>query len=144
MLVVSLSLSQGGRMKIKGILLVSCLLAIVVGMSYFYSSHSGTALCKPSETSTPYCKYIGPVNKLYVNQEGLALLFLDASILPSDAAMFGYEIRNGSAFAVDLSSPHGHDMYDLIKLAFANGDIVEVHARATTHGYMLIDRVWIM
>ena len=134
----------GGRMKVKGILLVSCLLILALGMIYSYSLNQSIALCKPSETSTPYCKYIGPVNKLYVNQEGLVLLFLNVSISTSDAAYYGYNIRNGSAFAVDLNSPHGHEMYELIRLAFTNGDNVEVHARATTHGYMLIDRVWIM
>lgn len=112
----------------------------------FTSSAFAEALCKTSSTSTPYCKYKGKISQLYINQQGLALAFIESPIDPEEAKKFGYNINSGQAFAVQLSLGNERikdKFYQTLLSAFNQQHTVELHARRVASGYLEIDRIWL-
>lgn len=123
---------------------LSLIIVISVVLAYRWHSSLPTAICKESNSSTPYCKYVGPVNKLYINEQGLALIFLEQPFGVESAKSHGYNAKSGAAMALDIkNNTMDLEMYRLLVTAFDEEAQVEIHARSVKSGYMKIDRVWL-
>jgi len=121
------------------------LVLIIAGLSaYSWYKSQPVSLCKTSESSTPYCKYIGKINKIYINEKGLALIFLDKAFDVNSAKSFGYEANSGRAMSIDLNQGEFSKLtYETLLLAFDEESEVELHARSVFQGHMKIDRIWV-
>jgi len=110
-----------------------------------YESTNVEAICKSSETSTPYCRYKGEIDKIYINSNGLALVFLNKKFNLEDAKEFGYVVSTGNIVAIDLNNQtqFSRELFDMATLALQQDLFVEIHARGTTNGYLVVDRIWV-
>ena len=124
-------------------LAILLVLLIALGSVLFLKCNESIAICKPSKTSTPYCKFVGKTTQVYLNSDGLGLVFIDGNIDTKSASDFGYAISSGSAFAFDIQSSHGRAMFDMALLARQHNFTIEVHAREVEQGYLLADRIWV-
>jgi len=121
---------------------------IIVLITLFYLNpverYRTESFCKPSKTSTPYCKYKGKIKKYYINTEGLLLVFLNKDFDLSSAQSYGYSVKSGNVMAVNLGAgPYHEKMYESIISAFNNDTHIEIHSRDTVSEYMKIDRIWL-
>lgn len=99
--------------------------------------------CRTNDKGQNYCRYKGQIPRIYVNQEGLVLVYFEATFDKKSAAEKGYEIGNGSAGALlTVGTPASEEMLNMIRLAYTEGRDVEIHMRDVHSGYLLIDRVW--
>jgi hypothetical protein len=106
---------------------------------------AGEALCKESQSGTPYCKYTGKIKNLYVNKNGLVLMFLESPIPIEDALKYGYKISSGNAISMEINSSNTFltsTIYMSLLSAFEDDLNVEVHMRSVKQGYMELDRIW--
>ncbi|MDO6720369.1 hypothetical protein Q4575_13205 [Psychrosphaera sp. 1_MG-2023] len=125
-------------------IILSIVFLTVIASGYFWYSAMPTAVCKSSETSTPYCKYIGKINKIYLNRDGLALVFIDAPFGIKQAKEYGYDIKSGNIVALNINDSLADKyLYDMLNSAFTNQNRIEMHARNTLNGYLKLDRIWI-
>lgn len=129
----------------KNIIILSIGLIIVLFAYKTYESTNSEAICKPSEAATAYCRYKGQIDKVYINSNGLALVFLNKDFNLEDAKKFGYVVTAGNIVAIDLNSeaPFSRELFDMATLAFQQNLFVEIHARGTTNGYLVVDRIWV-
>jgi hypothetical protein len=109
-------------------------------------ANATTALCKTSKTSSPYCKYIGKISKVYVNSDGLVLIFLDKNIPIEMAKKYNYEINSGQAIAFEITPENSYltsKIHNMVMSAITHNMEVEIHSRKTIKGYMKLDRIWL-
>ncbi|WP_299004916.1 hypothetical protein [uncultured Shewanella sp.] len=93
----------------------------------------------------PYCKYIGKVNRIYVNADNLMLLYFDTD-LPSEVAdSAGYNVSkySAAAFSVDQNPEFAKMLYSTALAAQASNRDVTIQMRGSTWGYLKIDRIWL-
>jgi hypothetical protein len=130
---------------VKYIIALSISLIIALAGYKTYVSINTESICKSSETSTPYCRYKGKIDKIYLNDKGFALIFLNETFDIEKAKTFGYEITSGSMVAIDINSHNqfSHKLLDMATLAFQQDHFVELHTRGTTNGYLVVDRIWV-
>lgn len=130
-------------MKRRISLTLLLVLVLALGCVFALQSKESIAICKPSKTSTPYCKFVGKTTRVYLNNDGLGLVFIDSSIDIKSASSFGYDISSGNAFAFDINDSESKAMLDMMLVAHQHNLNVEVHAREVKDGYLLADRIWI-
>ena len=124
-------------------LAILLVLLIALGSVLFLKCNESIAICKPSKTSTPYCKFVGKTTQVYLNSGGLGLVFIDGNIDTKSASDFGYAISSGSAFAFNIKNSYGRAMFDMALVARQYNLTIEVHAREVEQGYLLVDRIWV-
>lgn len=104
----------------------------------------GDASCRVNDSGHAYCKYVGKVSHIYVNNDGLALVLFRDDFSAEELVLGNFEPSVTNAMALDLSrSEREIEMWNVVKLAYDEGDIVELHARDVKSGYLHFDRVWI-
>ncbi|GAA6204838.1 hypothetical protein [Thalassotalea sp. SU-HH00458] len=122
------------------------LILLTAHFLFIEQAHAAIALCKSSATSTSYCKYVGKVEQIYINNDGLVLIFLEKEI-PIDMAMkFNYKISSGKAIALEITPDNSYLtslIYHTAMEALTENIEVEIHARSTVKGYMKLDRIWL-
>jgi hypothetical protein len=130
---------------VKYIIALSICLSIAVFTYKTFESINAEAICKSSDTTTPYCRYKGEIEKIYINSNGLALLFLNKNFNVEDAKKFGYDVTAGNIVAIDLNNEtqFSRELFDMATLAFQQDLLVEIHARGTINGYLTVDRIWV-
>jgi hypothetical protein len=125
---------------------IVAILMILICIIYFgpIEKYNTEAVCKESQTSTPYCKYTGKVDKFYINDQGLVLFYLKTSFNIVQAKSFGYNVKSANIMAIQLAKNQtNNDLYNALNYAFQSDVFLEIHSRGTTSGYMKIDRVWL-
>lgn len=129
----------------KYVIALSICLIIALFAYKTYESTDTEAVCKASDTTTPYCRYKGEIDKIYINSNGLALVFLNKTFNIDDAKKFGYVVTAGNIVAIDLNNEtqFSRELFDMATLAFQQDLFVEIHARGTTNGYLVVDRIWV-
>ena len=124
----------------------SLLILFVTYFLFVNQANAATALCKSSESSTSYCKYVGKIEQMYINNDGLVLIFLEKAI-PTDMAMkFNYKIDSGKAIALEITPENSYLtslIHNTAQQALIDSLEVEIHARSTIKGYMKLDRIWL-
>ena len=125
------------------------LLVIILGLSLLSSCQftaNNNAVCKNSTSDTPYCRYKGTIEKLYVNSDGLVLIFINDDFSLEQAKKYGYEIKTGNVIAYPLKGENSisTNMLDFVKIAFSKQLDVEIHARNVFKGYLTVDRIWVI
>ena len=126
----------------KVIFSIIILIAIAGGYSWFKTQP--TAMCKSSKTSTPYCKYNGNITKVYLNAQGLVLVYLNADFSTKSAKEYGYNVGSGSIVSLNIIENKADlHLYQTILFAMDEELAVELHARNTLSGYMKLDRIWL-
>lgn len=122
------------------------LILLTAHFLFIKQAHAASALCKSSKTSTSYCKYVGKIEKVYINNDGLVLIFLETEI-PIDMAMkFNYKISSGKAIAFEITSDNSYLtslIHNTAVEALSKKIEVEIHTRSTLKGYMKLDRIWL-
>lgn len=125
-------------------IIISIIFLTLISSGYYWYSTLPTSVCKTSETSTPYCRYIGTINKIYLNRDGLALIFIDKEFDVKQAQEFGYDIKSGNMVALNINDNLvDRYLYDTLNSALTNQNRIELHARNTINGYLKLDRIWI-
>lgn len=129
----------------KYVIALSFCLIIAVFAYKTYVSTNSEVICKSSEATTPYCRYKGEIDKIYINSNGLALVFLNKHFNVEDAKKFGYDVTAGNIVAIDLNNKtlFSRELFDMATLAFQQDLFVEIHARGTINGYLTVDRIWV-
>jgi hypothetical protein len=107
---------------------------------------NNNAVCKDSASDTPYCRYKGTIEKLYVNADGLVLIFINDDFSLEQAKKYGYEIKTGNVIAYPLRGENSISatMLDFFKIAFSEQLNVEIHSRNVVKGYLTVDRIWVL
>jgi hypothetical protein len=108
-----------------------------------FSIFTSTSICRTNESGASYCRYKGEVPKMYINSEGLVLFYLDVPFDLENAKEKGYVIKNGGALALKIdNNDNSLLLLKFLEKAYENRDTVEIHARSTKDGFLVIDRVW--
>lgn len=96
-------------------------------------------------TGGNYCTYKGLVQRIYINDSGLILIYFDAPIAVADAGAVGFSISNGAAAAIVLQTniEFSKLLYSTALTAKAAGIEVTMQMRGTQNGYLKVDRIWI-
>ncbi len=94
---------------------------------------------------SPYCKYSGYVNRLYVNASGLILLYFDTPMAAGAATSVGYTAASTGAAAIVISeNPEFANLfYSTALAAQASQRKVSIQMRDSHSSYLKIDRIWL-
>jgi len=116
-------------------------LAILL-MSYGVSAEAPTCFEYSPEN---YCRYTGKVEKVYVNDTNLILVYFDTPFSQGTPQDFGFNtIQYGAAaLAINDNPTFAQYFYAAILAAQASGRDVTIQMRGVTAGYMKIDRIWL-
>lgn len=102
-------------------------------------------ICKSSADGSHYCRYKGPIERAYLNKDGLALFFLDAKVKSEELDRRGFVgVKSFDGVALNVNdSEINKSMSKLIEKAFFERKKVELHMREVSSGYLVVDRVWV-
>lgn len=91
-----------------------------------------------------YCSYKGIVQRVYMNDAGLILIYFDAPLPLEDAAAVGFTISQGAAgaFVLQTNPEFAKILYSTALSAKVSGTPINLQMRGTQNGYMKIDRIW--
>lgn len=109
-------------MKKLTLLLVACLLPLsLLAATPTCHNHSGGS----------YCKYFGPVSKIYVNESNLILIYFDSAISVSDANAYGMSINKGvaAAYSIQDNPDFANYLYSTVLAAQASGRSISIQMR---------------
>jgi hypothetical protein len=116
---------------------------VVISCGIFFTfKPADEALCKESQTGTPYCRYKGTIKQFYINSDNLLLVFLNDDFNLVNAKNLGYDLKASNIMALTINSEN-ENIFTALVLAFEHQYPVEIHARDTEFKYIKIDRVWI-
>jgi hypothetical protein len=114
---------------------------------YLFSSYSHAAAptCQLTSTGSPYCSYVGKVDKVYINSGGLILLYFDTPLILADAEAVGYSPTNtkATAYLVSENPDFAKLFYSTALAAQASGRSVTIQMRGTHGSYLKFDRIWL-
>ncbi|MFA0813455.1 hypothetical protein [Microbulbifer epialgicus] len=118
-------------------------LMAVVALLIANNLQAGTPTCHSG--SDAYCQYVGKVERVYVNNDNLILLYFDTPVPLSVPASIGLSVGSGFAAAVDADeNPEFAKMlYSTALTAQASGRSVTIQMRGIQNGYLKIDRIWL-
>jgi hypothetical protein len=114
-------------------------------MSSASFSETAAPTCHDNSGS-PYCRYTGEIDRLYINYSNVILMYFESSINTSDASSVGFAINSGEAAALriaDGNAEFARAFYSTALAAKLSGSKVSVQMRGTESGYLKIDRIWI-
>lgn len=110
------------------------------------SNHSlaATPTCH-SNNGSPYCQYTGKVERIYINDSNLVLIYFDNSVSLDVPASVGYSVSNGyaAAFDVDENPEFAKMFYSTALAAQASGRSITIQMRDAQSGYLKFDRIWL-
>ncbi len=101
--------------------------------------------CQLTSSGSPYCQYNGKVNKIYINNNNLILLYFDTNLNLENAESVGYVPTNltATAFYVSENPEFAKLFYSTALTAQASNRSVTIQMRGTTSGYLKFDRIWL-
>jgi len=124
-------------MKIRSIalsiLLLVCSFDVMAGAPACHSSYDG------------FCEYKGKVHSLYINADGLILLYFDTLLPKGEEANAGLSVTDYSSAIVSLNGTPDFAklFYSTALSAQASGREVTIQMRGTLAGRLKVDRIWI-
>jgi len=107
--------------------------------------HAGEPTCHTS-SAAPYCYYLGKVQKLYVNENGVMLLYFDtpmASGAPASVGIGGVSKFVAGAVSYKDKPEFASYFYSMALAAQTTDNDVKIQMRETVGGYLKIDRIWV-
>ena len=121
------------------VLNVILLLTLASGNAY-----SASPVCH-THPSGNYCSYTGLVNKIYINKDGVILLYFDTPIDVGAANSFDMNITNGGATAYRLNDnpEFAKLLYSTALAAQATNRPVSLQMRGNYGAYLKFDRIWL-
>lgn len=95
-------------------------------------------------SSGNYCNYKGKVQRVYINDSGLILVYFDADASIEGAAAVGFSISQPSAggYLLQTNADFAKLLYSTALAAKASGSEIGLQMRGTVSGYLKIDRIW--
>lgn len=131
--------SSRESMDMKALLIASIFLANFLT----FNAHSAAPSC--SSASGGFCQYTGKVEKIYINNAGIILLYFDSLASISNAQVAGFTITHVQAAAYEMSeNPDFAKMfYSTALAAQASGRDVTIQMHGTYAGYLKISRIWL-
>jgi hypothetical protein len=108
-------------------------------------SNASPPTCHP-HSGGPYCKYTGKVQRLYMNEGNVILMYFDSPVLTSELANVDWNITSNSAAALKISesnSDFAKTFYSTAMAALLSGHTVSIQMRGAQSGYLKIDRIWL-
>lgn len=123
----------------KQLLVIILLLSSWISLSV----QASTAFC--SSASVNYCQYTGKVSKIYVNSDGVILMYFESPITPSEAQNAGFTIRSGIAavFQISENVEFAKMFYATALAAQASGRDVIIQMHDVEIGYLKFSRIWL-
>lgn len=111
---------------------------------FSFSAMADTPVCTELAAGN-YCTYKGKVDRVYINESGLILIYFDTAISAESAAAVGFTIGSGAAagYVLQTNSEFGKLLYSTALAAKASGAEIGMQMRGTTNSYLKIDRIWI-
>ena len=102
--------------------------------------------CQLYQGANPYCQYTGLIQRAYVNESGVILLYFDTALdlsSPSAVGITGVTQAAAAAYHYDDNPEYAKLLYASILSAQARGVLVVIQMRRAYSGYLVIDRIWI-
>lgn len=92
-----------------------------------------------------YCSYKGMVDRIYMNDAGLILIYFDTQLPIETAGAVGLSVTYGNAGSYLLSSnpEFAKILYSTALSAKAAGLPITLQMRGNQSGYLKIDRFWL-
>ncbi|GAA0340473.1 hypothetical protein GCM10009092_01210 [Bowmanella denitrificans] len=92
-----------------------------------------------------YCEYKGLVQKIYVNDGNLILIYFDTPVPLEVPASIGLNISKGqaAAFKIDNNPEFARLFYSTALSAQATSRPVSIQMIGTEGGYLKFDRIWL-
>lgn len=123
-------------------------IAVVVAFSLLAAEPilAGEPTCQLYQGANPYCQYTGLVQRAYVNESGVILLYFDTALdlsSPSDVGITGVTQAAAAAYHYDDNPEYAKLLYASILSAQARGVPVIIQMRRAYSGYLVIDRIWV-
>lgn len=106
-------------------------------------AYSATTVC--SSDHGGYCTYTGKVQRLYVNENNIILMYFEESIAPEEIAKTGVTVSHGDAAGYNISfNPEFAKMFYSTALAaqISNRE-VSIQMSGSLSGYLQLNRIWI-
>jgi hypothetical protein len=120
-------------------------LFLILVLSFWGSSLlAATPTCRTSGENG-LCEYIGQVRQLYINENGLILLYFDSAVPGSVASGVGLTITDGGAASYNLNDnpEFAKLLYSTALAAQSQGKDVRIFMTDVYSNRLRIDRIWI-
>lgn len=106
-----------------------------------FSAFSSAPVCSPDG----YCSYTGKVERIYINDGNLMLIYFDAPTSVTEASKAGLNISNVSAaaYSVSTNSEFAKLFYSTALSAQATDRNVSIQMHEVQSGYLKFDRIWL-
>jgi len=116
---------------------------LAIFLLFSVSSFSQTPVCH--STNGGYCTYEGKVQKIYVNSNGIILVYFENNIDPAIATAAGLTITNGSAAAFNMNGnvEIGKLFYSTALTAQVTDRKISISMENVESGYLAFDRIWL-
>jgi hypothetical protein len=119
--------------------------SLLSGLFFSPLANAGEPTCHTT-SSKPYCRYNGSVEKIYVNESGLILLYFDTPLNVDDAnAVGGWGVtqRSAAVYRITDNPDFAKMLYSTALAAQSSQRSVAFQMRRVISGYMAIDRIWL-
>jgi hypothetical protein len=119
------------------------ILLIFLCVLFSFSANSAVPTCHESSSGN-YCTYTGLVNRIYINDSGMILIYFDEVMHVEAAAAVGISISKGNAatFVLQSNIEFSKLLYSTALAARASGTPISMQMRGAQNGYLKIDRIW--
>lgn len=107
---------------------------------------AGAPTCQVTSSGSPYCSYNGKVDKLYVNNQNLILMYFDTPLdleEPSSVGIEGVSDRNNAVVRISDNPTFADYFYSTALAAFSSNKTVSIQMREVSSGRLVVDRIWI-
>ncbi len=101
---------------------------------------------RASAGQEPFCKYIGNIKRLYINDNGVLLVYFERPVDLSKAKIVGLSAKVNKSAGIKITEKNRFyvdKVFALLLAAKSHEKQVSFHMNAVEDGYLKIDRVWL-
>ena len=116
-------------------------------VSLFFCSglYAGPPQCATQSSGATYCSYYGKVERIYVNNGSLILLYFEQPFAQETLDQYGFSAisREATAFYIPDNPEFAQFFYSTALSAQATGRPINIQMRNTYGSYLKFDRIWL-
>lgn len=103
-------------------------------------------VCRTNKFEISYCRYIGKIERLYLNTERTFIAYFENKINLEDVEQYGFEVTSDRGAAMTITQENETTaslIYESLLEAKIHEKEVTIHMRASDGTFLQIDRLWI-
>ena len=118
---------------------------LLVGVLYAPLVYADGMRCLSSR-NVPYCEYTGKVDRTYINENNIILIYLKTPFSPSlavNAGIAGVTQGSAVAYSLNINADFGKLLYSTVLTAQVTNRSISIQMQKTHGGYLRVENIWL-